>query len=103
MNALNVYTVGFTSGTGLGELGFSSFPYEYVDDPINDGVVMLYSTVPGGSKTNYNFGRVCTILVPDALQSAEYDVRIDSYARSGTLGRTLSPFSRRLRWRWRPG
>ncbi|KAI0092457.1 metalloprotease [Irpex rosettiformis] len=60
IDALNVYTVGFTSGSGVGQLGFSAFPIEYADDPIDDGVVILFSTVPGGAKTNYNFGRTLT-------------------------------------------
>ncbi|KAG7449406.1 metalloprotease [Guyanagaster necrorhizus] len=59
-NDLNVYTVGFTSGTGVGLLGYSTFPYSYSGAPQDDGVVILFSSVPGGSTTKYNKGRTLT-------------------------------------------
>ncbi|KAJ7268583.1 metalloprotease [Mycena rebaudengoi] len=57
---LNVYTVGFNSGSGQGLLGYSTFPSSYADAPEDDGVVMLFSSVPGGSTTNYNLGQTLT-------------------------------------------
>jgi hypothetical protein len=57
---LNVYTVGFQSGSGAGLLGYSTFPSSYSGNPKDDGVVMLFSSVPGGATTNYNLGRTLT-------------------------------------------
>lgn len=54
---LNIYSVGFKESSFL---GYATFPWEYENDPKNDGVVILYSTVPGGTMTPYNLGRVLT-------------------------------------------
>ncbi|KAG8933177.1 hypothetical protein FRC02_012322 [Tulasnella sp. 418] len=59
-NALNVYTVGFKSGSGAGLLGYATFPSSFVGNPKDDGVVMLYSSVPGGTSINYNLGHTLT-------------------------------------------
>ncbi|KAF9468892.1 metalloprotease [Collybia nuda] len=57
---LNVYTVGFVSGSGAGLLGYSTFPSDYSGNPTDDGVVMLYSSVPGGTAAPYNLGQTLT-------------------------------------------
>lgn len=57
---LNVYTVGFTSGSGKGLLGYATFPSSYSGAPEDDGVVILYSSVPGGTTDNYNEGKTLT-------------------------------------------
>jgi len=57
---LNVYTVGFVSGSGAGLLGYATFPADYESNPKDDGVVMLYSSVPGGTMENYSLGRTLT-------------------------------------------
>ncbi|KIY62755.1 zincin [Cylindrobasidium torrendii FP15055 ss-10] len=59
---LNVYTVNFglESNSGYGLLGYATFPSWYADAPQDDGVVMLYSSTPGGSTANYDEGQTLT-------------------------------------------
>lgn len=56
-NALNIYSVGFHSGSGASLLGYATFPSSYAGNHKDDGVVLLYSTVPGGTSAPYNLGR----------------------------------------------
>ena len=58
--ALNLYSVGFVSGSGVGLLGYATFPWSYSGNPRDDGIVFLYSSVPGGTTANYNLGRTLT-------------------------------------------
>ncbi|KAI0296330.1 hypothetical protein B0F90DRAFT_1636509 [Multifurca ochricompacta] len=51
---LNIYTVGFTSGERL--LGYATFPDAYRSDTKNDGVVLLYSSLPDAGPPPFNEG-----------------------------------------------
>ena len=55
-STLNIYTVGFTSIVPLGLLGYTTFPDVYQSDPTDDGVVLSYATLPGGTSVNHNLG-----------------------------------------------
>ncbi|CUA70512.1 Extracellular metalloprotease VDBG_01143 [Rhizoctonia solani] len=59
-SVLNIYSTGLTNITSSELLGYATFPDAYQNEPINDGVVIRYSTVPGGSKAPYNRGRTLT-------------------------------------------
>ena len=59
-NVLNIFTVSFDNEASDGLLGYATFPSDYRNNPKDDGVVVRYSTLPGGAEAPANLGRTTT-------------------------------------------
>jgi Pregnancy-associated plasma protein-A len=57
---LNVYTVGFTSVTPSGLLGYATIPFWSLFNLKDDGVVIRFAALPGGGLEHYNIGHTLT-------------------------------------------
>lgn len=60
VKTLNIYTVGFNNSSAQNITGYTTQPADYAANPMNDGVVVVYSTLPGGSQAPFNLGRSLT-------------------------------------------
>jgi hypothetical protein len=54
-STLNIYL-----NAGAGFLGYATFPWNYQDNPDDDGVVLLFDSLPGGDAAPYNLGDTAT-------------------------------------------
>jgi len=55
-DVLNVYTVNSPNAAGWAIFPWDAFPHGFSANPYHDGVVIRFSTVPGGTDPHYNLG-----------------------------------------------
>jgi Pregnancy-associated plasma protein-A len=46
----------YVAGIGAGLLGWATFPADFSGDPVRDGVVVLFTSLPNGDSPPYNLG-----------------------------------------------
>lgn len=59
-DVLNIFTVSFNNSAADGLLGYATFPADYSGNPKDDGVVVNFATLPGGTAAPANLGRTMT-------------------------------------------
>ncbi|KAG9031091.1 hypothetical protein FS842_004299 [Serendipita sp. 407] len=83
---LNVYSVGFKSESLL---GYATWPWNFSGNNADDGVVILYSSVPGGSTPQFNQGK--TLSHETGHWLGVYHVFDDNYTCNDTDGVADTP------------
>jgi len=86
----------FKSGAGEGLLGYATFPSDYDSNPEDDGVVILFSSVPGGATEGFNLGQVSSsayqrfVTIPTNIFSRRSRMRQDIGSDCTTLSKAAA-------------
>lgn len=59
-DALNIFTVSLNNSAADDIIGYTTFPANYSANPEDDGVVVYFATLPGGTAAPTNLGRTIT-------------------------------------------